>query len=67
MSGRDYSYFGLTGTGSAVWGRIDGLHSIADIADGLFVEYDADPEMILEQVTEFVDAMVTAGLVDIVS
>lgn len=62
LSPRDFSYFGLTGSGSHVWDLIDGGRSIDDIVALLEGEFEAEDGMIRSDVMEFVDALVAAGL-----
>lgn len=62
LSPRDFSYFGLTGSGSHVWDLIDGTRSIDDIVASLEAEFEAEDGLIRSDVLEFVDALVAAGL-----
>lgn len=64
MSGRSYAYFGLVGTGVAVWERIDGVASLGDIVSDLVGEFDADESRIWADVVEFVSALEAADLIE---
>jgi hypothetical protein len=64
MSGRSYTYFGLVGTGLAVWQRIDGTANVDDIVAALAEEYDADRSQIDADVVEFVSALEAAQLIE---
>lgn len=64
LSPRDFSYFGLTGSGSYVWDLIDGSRSIDQIVGSLEEEFEAEDGAIRTDVLEFVDALVAAGLAD---
>ena len=62
LSPRDFSYFGLTGSGSRVWDLIDGARSLDDIVTSLEAEFEAEDGRIRADVLEFIDALVAAGL-----
>ena len=64
MSGRSYTYFGLVGTGLAVWQRIDGTSSIDDIVAALTKEFEADEAQIAADVVDFVSALEAAQLIE---
>jgi hypothetical protein len=64
MSGVDYRYFGLVGTGAVVWDRIDGTVSLGDLIQRLASEYAADPSVVEHDVVEFVSALDSAGLLE---
>ena len=60
----DYAYFGLTGTGMAVWERIDGERSVQAIVDDLSSTYDGTAETIRRDVVDFLGGLTSARLVD---
>ena len=62
LSPLDFSYFGLSGSGSHVWDLIDGQRSLDEIVDALEAEFEAEDGLIRSDVMEFVDALVAAGL-----
>lgn len=62
LSPLDFSYFGLTGSGSNVWDLIDGSRSIDDIVASLESEFEAEDGVIRADVLDFVDGLVAAGL-----
>lgn len=64
MSGVDYKYFGLVGTGAAVWDRIDGAISLGDLIQRLADDYAADPAVVERDVVDFVSALDSAGLLE---
>ncbi|MBI1350205.1 MAG: PqqD family peptide modification chaperone [Actinomycetales bacterium] len=59
----DYTYYGLTETGAAVWSLIDGTRSVADVVAALAEEYDATPAVIRTDVESFLSGMEAAKLV----
>ncbi|MGA0879540.1 MAG: PqqD family protein [Ilumatobacteraceae bacterium] len=63
MNGRNYSYFGLHGTGLEIWERIDGSTNLGDLVRKLATEYGADEQQIWDDVTEFVSTLEAAGLI----
>ncbi len=63
LSPKDFSYFGLTGTGAPVWDLIDGERSVGTIIAGLQDEYDAEATLIEAESMEFIDALAAAGLI----
>ena len=64
MSPRDFGYFGLEGTGAAVWDRLAATTSFGDLVAGLARDYDTEPDTVRADVTDFVDALDAAGLLD---
>ena len=65
LSPKDFAYFGTTGTGDPVWALIDGTRTFDEIVDALEQRYSAAPGVIRTQASEFIDALVAAGLVDL--
>lgn len=63
MSGSDFKYFGLAGTGALVWDRIDGSTSLGDLIDSLAAEFTADVVRVETDVVDFVSALDAAGLI----
>ena len=64
MSSVDYKYFGLVGTGAAVWDRIDGTVSLGDLIKTLADEFSEDVAVVEHDVLDFVSALESAGLLD---
>lgn len=64
MSPKDFSYFGLVDTGALVWDRIDGQTALGDLVSSLATEFEADPVTVEADVTVFVSALDSAGLLD---
>lgn len=62
MSPKDYSYFGLVGTGALVWDRIDNTMTVAQMASALAQEFSTPEDTVLTDVSEFVSALNAAGL-----
>jgi hypothetical protein len=62
MSPKDFSYFGLVDTGALVWDRIDGQTSLGDLVSSLATEFEAEPVTVETDVTVFVSALDSAGL-----
>lgn len=63
MSPKDYSYFGLVGTGALVWDRIDDKMTVAEMASALAAEFSAPEDQVLTDVSDFVSALEAAGLI----
>lgn len=59
----DFSYYGLSPTGAAVWQLIDDTRTVQEIVDALATEYDADPTTIRADVDSFLAGMHSARLV----
>lgn len=66
LSPKDFSYFGLTGTGAPVWDLIDGARSVDTIIATLEGTFDAPDGQIRAETDEFIDALAAAGLVELV-
>lgn len=65
LSPKDFSYFGLQGTGAPVWDLIDGERSVGAIIAELEAAYDADAGVIRSDTVEYLDALVASGLVEV--
>jgi hypothetical protein len=55
--------FTLNGVGSAIWNHIDGRASVADLGRAIAAAYEVGPDAAAADVAEFVDLLVTKGLV----
>ena len=64
LSPKDFSYFGLQGTGAPVWDLIDGERSVGQIIAELEAQYEADSGVIRADTLEYLDALVASGLVE---
>lgn len=64
MSGSDFKYFGLVGTGALVWDRIDGTVTLGAIIKNLAEEFSVDANQVDNDVVEFVSALDSAGLIE---
>jgi hypothetical protein len=53
----------LNEIGSAVWERIDGRRTLAEILDGIVEEYDITREQALGDLEQFVSALRDQGMV----
>ena len=62
MSPKDFSYFGLVDTGALVWDRIDGQTTLGDLVSSLAAEFGEDPATVRADVTDFVSALESSGL-----
>ena len=65
LSPKDFSYFGLTGTGAPVWDLIDGTRSVDVIITDLEGQFEAPDGQIRAETNEFIDALAAAGLIDL--
>lgn len=64
MSGSDYKYFGLVGTGALIWDRIDGTMPVGEMIRSLAAEFSTAADVIERDVTAFVSALDAAGLLE---
>ena len=62
MSPKDFDYFGLEGTGAAVWDRLTEATALDDLVTALATDFSADPEVVRTDVVEFISALDAAGL-----
>lgn len=62
LSADDSSLFVLNEVGTAIWEAADGHATLDVIAGGLCREFDVDTETALRDVTDFVTALVEAGV-----
>lgn len=62
MSPRDFGYFGLEGTGAAVWDRLAEPTVVDELVTDLASTYDAPVDTVRADVEEFLSALDTAGL-----
>ena len=65
LSPKDFSYFGLQGTGAPVWDLIDGERSVGEIIAELEDAYAAEEGAIRADTLEYLDALVAAGLAEV--
>ena len=65
MSPKDFAYFGTAGAGDAVWALVDGTRTIDELVATLESTHSADPGVIRRQTSDYLDALVAAGLVEI--
>ncbi|MGV1005393.1 MAG: PqqD family protein [Candidatus Nanopelagicales bacterium] len=63
LSPRDFTYFGLVGSGEHVWDLIDGQRDTDALVAELIRSLQAPAGTIERQATEFIDTLVAAGLV----
>ena len=59
------NYFGLDETGSAIWQQLSETKSLQVTYDTLIEEYDVEPVQLENDIVEFVQKLVDAGLVTI--
>jgi hypothetical protein len=63
LSADDSSLYVLNGVGTAVWEAADGRTPLSAIVDDIICrEYDIDPQSAWHDVQEFVDALVSYGV-----
>ena len=65
MHPTDYTYYGLSDTGAAVWALVDGERSVDDIVAALTEQYEGDPAVIAADVRTFVTGLESGHLVTI--
>jgi hypothetical protein len=59
------SIYSFNGTGSLIWQLLDAPHGLADLIDAVAQEYAVSPERADNDVTRFLDDMLSVGLVDV--
>ena len=64
LSPKGMAYYGAVGTGDSIWELIDGTRSTYDIVEQMESQYDAESGVIREQVTEFIEGLIVAGLLE---
>ncbi|HYH37821.1 MAG TPA: PqqD family peptide modification chaperone [Azospirillum sp.] len=57
-------YFGLDAVGTDIWKRLEAPVTAAELAEGLSLDYDADPATIERDVLALLTAMADQGLVE---
>jgi hypothetical protein len=58
-------YFGLQGVGAHIWDRLETPRSLSQICDDVVAHFDVSPELCRNDVSSFIHAMWTAGLIEI--
>jgi hypothetical protein len=61
----DYTYFGLSSTGVAVWDRIDGSRDVESILAELAERFEGHEEEIRTDVLDFLGGLSSAKLIDV--
>ncbi len=61
------NYFGLDETGSAIWQVLSKSGSLHATYDALFEAYDVEPEELENDIIVFVQKLLDAGLVEVIS
>jgi hypothetical protein len=59
------TYYGLQDVGYRIWQLLEDQRSLAEICGVLVREYDVSPEQCRQEVSAFLDELVSAGLVEI--
>jgi Coenzyme PQQ synthesis protein D (PqqD) len=59
-------YFGLSGVAAHIWDALQEPRSVAEICDGVMMQFDVASEVCRADVASFVISMRDAGLVEIV-
>ncbi len=58
-------YYGMDEVGSLIWKLIEEPRNVSEIHDAVLAAYDVDAESCTRDVAAFLNAMETAGLVEI--
>jgi hypothetical protein len=58
------SIYSFNGTGSLIWQLLDAPHGLTDLIDAVAEHYDVSPEQAQKDVTQFLDDMLSVGLVE---
>ena len=61
----EYTYFGLSSTGVAVWDRIDGSRDVEAILSELSQQFEGGEEEIRTDVLDFLGGLSSAKLIDL--
>lgn len=61
------NYFGLDETGSAIWQQLSKTGSLQATYDALIEEYEIQPAQLEADIFAFVQTLVDAGLVEVIS
>jgi phage major head subunit gpT-like protein len=59
------SIYSFNGTGSLIWQLLDAPRSLADLIDAVEHEYEVGQEQAQKDVTQFLNDMLSVGLVDV--
>jgi hypothetical protein len=59
------SIYSFNGTGSLIWKLLDAPQSVADLIDAVEREYVVEQEQARKDVTQFLNDMLSVGLVDV--
>ena len=59
------SYFGLDGVGTRMWAALTASPSIEAAYEILLNEYEVEPEHLRADLSQFVDRLAEAGLIDV--
>lgn len=59
------SIYSFNGTGSLVWQLLEGSRTLAELASAVEGEYEVGHEQAQKDVTQFLDDMLSVGLVDV--
>jgi hypothetical protein len=55
-------YFGLNAVGLSFWEKVDGIRTVEVIVDLLLHEYETERDVLIKDLMELVDAMLTQKL-----
>ena len=57
------SIYSFNGTGSLIWQLLDAPHDLADLIEAVAEHYDVAPEQAQKDVSQFLDDMLSVGLI----
>lgn len=60
-------YFGTNGVGTLVWRLVGSPVSVSEIVDSIVAEYEVDPTQCVEDLVPFIDQLIAAGLVQVLT
>lgn len=55
-------YYSLDSVGSLIWQRIDGKHTIEDLVDSVWQEYEVDKAQVVDDVLRLAEHLTDEGL-----
>ncbi len=61
------NYFGLDETGSAIWQAMQKTGSLQEVYEKMLVQYEVEPEVLQQDILNFVEKLIEVGVYTLVS
>ncbi len=58
--------FSLDGVGEHIWRQLEGNRKLEEIRDGVMHVFDVEKERVNQDILEFIDELIEAGLIEVV-